>query len=72
MSAYKTLTESLKNPSDLSFESDGAVTAFRAFEPIAKFYAERVDNPLALEVMEETLETIKSCLQNRKNMLNLT
>jgi len=69
--AYKKLTESLTTPSDLSFDSDRAVTDFRAFEPMAILHSERVDNPLALDVMEEVIDSVKNALQSRKKKIEL-
>jgi len=60
--SYQRLTTSLKNETDLPYDSDRAVADFRAFHPIAAIHAARVTNPLAIDVMLEIVSMLQKDL----------
>ncbi len=69
--SYQRLTASLKDESELSFDSDRAVAEYLAFAEIGELHAGRVDNPLALDVMMEVVERLRNLLIERQSMLHL-
>ncbi len=70
MTAYKNFVSAVTQGTQVSPESQRAVTEYRAFVPIAELYAERVSDTIALAVLEEAIDNIKSCLQARRSVLS--
>lgn len=65
--SYITMTERLKSPAELDYESDRAVTEFRGFSIVAHEHINRVHNSLAMNVIEEIIENLQRELMKRKN-----
>ena len=69
--SYHIMTATLKNESELSFDSDRAIAEYLAFAEVGELHAGRVDNQLALDVMMEVVDRMKNLLLERKSVLHL-
>ena len=69
---YTAFATSLKSPKDVAYETDRAVTDYRAFLPVGAVHASRVTDSKALDVMLEVVENLRDGLTAQKNRLQRT